>query len=26
VRAIAYITTGHPRHHLRILRERYQIA
>jgi hypothetical protein len=26
VRALAYITEGHPRHHLRILRERYQIA
>jgi hypothetical protein len=26
VRAIAYVTAGHPRHHLRILRERYQIA
>ena len=26
VRALAYIVAGHPRHHLRILRERYQIA
>jgi hypothetical protein len=26
VRALAYITAGHARHHLRILRERYQVA
>ena len=26
VRALAYITAGHMRHHLRILRERYQVA
>ena len=26
VRALAYITAGHPMHHLRILRERYQMA
>lgn len=26
VRALAYITAGHPMHHLRILRERYQVA
>jgi hypothetical protein len=25
VRAIAYVVAGHPRHHLRILRERYSI-
>ena len=25
VRAIAYVTAGHPRHHLRILRERYGV-
>jgi hypothetical protein len=25
VRALAYVTAGHPRHHLRILRERYAI-
>jgi hypothetical protein len=26
VRALAYITAGHPRHHLKILRERYKIG
>jgi hypothetical protein len=25
VRALAYVTAGHPRHHLRILRERYGV-